>query len=121
MTLGRAELIHNLFTAFLDRLAALRIALLHDLVQRRDERKIQTVEPQYRLLRIVGVIVPGELGRENQITGLHDALLAVDRRVSTVALNNEAQRRRRVAVRSRVLAGLDVLEGNLDRVRGKGV
>ena len=64
--------------------------------------------------------MPGELGRENQITGLHDALLAVDRRVSTAALNDEAQRRRRMAVRPRVLAGLEVLEGNLDRVRGKG-
>ncbi len=67
------------------------------------------------------MIVPGELGRENQIAGLHDALLAVDRRISAVALNDEAQRRRRVAVRPRIFAGLDVLKRDLNRMRRKGV
>src|SRR6266404_2148986 len=35
-----AKLIHHRFAAFLDRLTAFGIALLHDLVQRRDEWKI---------------------------------------------------------------------------------
>src|SRR6266850_2850615 len=107
---GRAEFIHNLFTALLDRLAAFRIALLHDLMQRLHQWKIQTVQPQHRLAGIIGVIMPGELRRENQITGLHDALLAVDRRISAVALKDETQSRRRVAVRPRIFAGLDVLK-----------
>src|SRR6266542_3608867 len=87
VTFGCAKLIHYVFAALLDRLTALRIALLHDLLQRRAERNIQTVEPQHRLLRIIGMIVPGELGRENQIAGLHHALLAVDGRVITVAFS----------------------------------
>mgnify|MGYP003694643057 CR=1 FL=1 len=98
------------FAVFLDRLAAFRIALLHDLVQRLHQRKIQTVEPEHRLARIVRVIMPGELRRENQIARLHDALLAVDRRISAIALKDKAQRRRRVAVRPGIFAGLYVLK-----------
>ena len=116
-----AELIHHIFATLVDRLAPLGIALLHDLMQRRDQRKVQTIEPNDRLFRIVGVVVPGELGRENQIAGFHDALLAIYGRVSAVALNHEAQRRRRVAVGARVFTGLDVLERDLDRVRREGV
>ena len=65
--------------------------------------------------------MPGDIRRKNQIAGLHDALLAVDRGVGAAALNNESQRRRRMPVRPRVFAGLDVLERDLDRVRGKSV
>jgi len=67
------------------------------------------------------MIMPGELRRQDQITWIHYALLAVHRRVSSVAFDHEAERGRGMAVRSRVFSGLHILKGDLQGVCRKTV
>ena len=75
------------------------------------QRHVEPVEPVRRLVAVVAVAVPAPAGREHHVAGLHRRLLAVDGRVRALAIDDHAQRVRRMPVRTRVLAGQDHLIG----------
>jgi len=63
----------------------------------------------------MAVIVPGAARREDQVAALHHAFLAVDDGVGAFALDHDARRARRVAVRRRLLARQQQLHAAEDR------
>ena len=60
--------------------------------------------------RVVAVVVPGPGRGDDEIARLHRGALAVDRGIGAVPLDDEAQRRLRVAMRRRDLARHDQLQ-----------
>ena len=59
---------------------------------------------------VIAVVVPGPGRRYDEVAGLHWKLLARDRGVGALALDDEAQRARRVPMRRRDLARQDDLQ-----------
>jgi hypothetical protein len=64
----------------------------------KDQRQVQYIEPNYRILAIMPVLVPHSCGSEDQITATHGAFLAVDVRPGTFALDHHAHGVRRMPV-----------------------
>ena len=82
-----------------------------------DRRHVEHVEPDHRLLRGVAVVVDGPVRRQHEVARRHDGLLAVDLGVGALAVEDEADRRRGVAVRRRDLARQDELQAGIERLR----
>ena len=82
-----------------------------------DGRHVQHVEPHHRFLRGVAVVVDGPVRRQHEVARRHDGLLAVDLGVGALAVEDEADRRRRVAMRRRDLARQDELQAGVERLR----
>ena len=80
------------------------------------ERRVEPVEPDHRPRAVVAVIVPGPGRRHHEVAGLHRQLLARNRRISALALDDEAERTRRMAVRRRDLARHDDLQSGEQRI-----
>ena len=93
-----------------DRLDILGVTLGEAGAQQLDELDVEPVEPNHRLRGFVAVIVPGPGRGDDEIAGLHQGALAVDRGIGAVPLDDEAQRRLRMAMRRRDLAGHDQLQ-----------
>ena len=70
---------------------------------------------------LVAVVVPGPGRGDDEIAGLHRRALAVDRGIGAVPLDDEAQRRLRVAVRRRDLARQDQLQPGEQRAGDRGL
>jgi hypothetical protein len=82
------------------------------------ERQIQSVEPDHRAIALVAVIVPFPRRREHHVAAFHHDLLALDRGEAAFALDDEAQRERRVPMRARRLTGQNRLQARVERVGG---
>ena len=65
------------------------------------------------------VVVPGPIGRENQVALFHEKFLAIHRRISALALHDKSDRRHIVAVRPRHFAGIDDGKSHLQSMRGR--
>ena len=88
-----------------------RVVLVEARAQRPHERHVQTVQPDHRLgLAVVAMVVPGPVGRQDQVAGVHGHLLALHHGEAARALDDEAQRGKGVAVGRRDLAGQDHLQ-----------
>ena len=86
-----------------------------------DDRQVEYIEPDHRLIGIVAVIVPGPGWRDDKVTRPHAGLLAVHRRIGTLAVENITQGRLAVAVRRRDLAGQDQLPAAVEHVGDEGL
>ena len=80
------------------------------------ERRVEPIEPDHRRGAEIAVVMPGPGRRHHEVAGLHRQLLAGDRRVGALALDDKAERARRVAVRRRDLARHDDLQSGEQRV-----
>ena len=76
---------------------------------------VEAVHPYHRL--VAWVVVPGPRRRDDEVTRVHRGALAVDRGVRARALDDEAQRRLRVAVARRNFAGKDELQPGIEALR----
>src|SRR5690606_38903968 len=76
------------------------------------------VEPDHALVRFVAVVVPVPAGRQHQVARLHVDALAVHGRVGAGALDDEPDRRGRMAVGAGALAGQQHLDGAEEAVGG---
>ncbi len=103
-----------------ERLGVLRIRLVERRAEEARERRVEAVEPDHRRGAEIAVVVPGPGRRHHEVAGLHRQLLAGDRRVGALALDDEAQRARRVAVRRRDLARHDDLQPGEQRIADEG-
>jgi hypothetical protein len=90
-----------------------------DDLKRFNQRHIQAVGPDHRFAALVDMLVPGPLGRANEIAGLHDHLLAFDVGVGSLTLKHETKSRHRMAVCGGDFSGLDELKAEKHRVRGQ--
>ena len=82
-----------------------------------DRGQVEHVEPDHRLFRLVAVVMGGVARRDDKVAGPHDGLLALDLGIGALAVEDEADRRRGVAVRRRDLARHDELEPGIERLR----
>ena len=98
-----------------DRLLLLLVVLDEGSVEHLDDGDVEPVEPEHRLVGVVAVVVPGHVGGDDEIAGMHGRALAVDAGVGALALQHEAQRRLRVAVRARDLVGHHELHAGVER------
>ena len=103
-----------------DRLLVVGMLLAERRAEEARERRVEPVEPDHRRGAEVAVVVPGPGRRHHEVAGLHRQLLAGDRRVGALALDDEAQRARRVAVRRRDLARHDDLQSGEQRIADEG-
>ena len=87
-------------------------------IERLDQRPVQAVQPDNRVLRLVVMVVPGPVGRENQVALFHEKFLAIDRRISAPALHDKSDRRHIVPVRPRHFARIDDGKSHLQGMRG---
>jgi hypothetical protein len=94
-------------------LAELRVQQLHD-------GQVQPVEPDHGAVRVIAVVVEGPRRRDDEVARVHGDLFAVHRGVGAVAVQDEAQRGLRVAVRRRDLAWQDQLQSGVQAVRDAG-
>src|SRR6516162_5101413 len=78
-------------------------------IQQAHDRNVEPVEPDHRLLRLVAVVVPSPGRGNHEVAGEHRRALTVDGGIGSLALDDEAQRRLRMAVRRGHLAGQDQL------------
>src|SRR5262245_48615741 len=67
-------------------------------LQRLDQGNVEPVHPDDALFGLIAVIVPGPTRRQYKISRLHIDTLAIDSGIGTASFNDEADRRRRVAV-----------------------
>ena len=98
-----------------DRLLLLLVPLDEGGIQQLDHRDVEPVEPEHRLVGVVAVVVPGHVGRDDEIAGRHEGTLAVHGRVRALAFEHEAQRRLRVAVGGGHLVRHDELHAGIER------
>src|SRR5882724_556927 len=98
------------------RLPVVGIRLEREVLEEADDLPVEDVHPVDGRAALVAVVVPGHARGEHEVAGLHRALLAVDRREGALAVEHEPDRRRRVAVRRRHLAGQQVLDGEDETV-----
>src|SRR6266478_6606305 len=109
----------HLFTGLLDRLSVLRVWFKKKLVKRLDQRYIKPIEPDNRVSRVVRMIMPGQLRRQDQVTFFHHALLTINRGVVATSFQNKAVSGSGMPVRPSVLTRLHVLKGKLNSMRGR--
>ena len=84
-----------------------------------DERQVQAVEPDHRAVGRVAVVVKRPGRGEHKVTGAHDRVLPVHRRVGALPFDDEPQRGRRMLVSGRDFAGEDELQPGVE-VHGGG-
>ena len=104
--LGRVGAVLRRLQFALDRVGAFEID---------EQRQVERIEPDHRAFAVMTMIVPRAAGREDQVAALHHAFFAVDDRVGAFALDDDARRARRVAVRRRLLARQQQLHAAEDR------
>ena len=92
--------------------------LEEDRVELGDQRDIEPIEPEHRLVGLVAVIVPRPVGRGHVVPPLHERALAAHSRVGALALDDEAGRGGRVVMRARDLARKDELDAGVERSDG---
>src|SRR6185503_20972882 len=80
----------------LDLLVLLRMLLEEHRFQQMGERHIEPVEPVRRLVAVMAVAMPAPARRQYNVAGLHRRLLAVNDRIRTPAVDDDAQRMRRM-------------------------
>ena len=94
-------------------------------VKKSHRRNVQPVKPHHRLRHafnaVIAVIMPVPRRRNDEVSGMHRGALAADRRVRTLAIDDEAQRRLHVAMRRRDLAGQDQLQTRVQRLGDRRV
>ena len=73
-------------------------------VEELDDRDVEAVEPEHRLVGLVAVVVPRHRRRDDEVAVVHRRPLAVHGRVRAVAFEHEAQGALRVPVCGRDLA-----------------
>src|SRR5712671_5320145 len=83
----------------LDLFIALRMLLEEHRLEQVGEWDIEAVEPVGGLIAIVPVSMPAPAGGEDHVSGFHRHLLAVDGGESALAVDDDAQRVRGVAMR----------------------
>ena len=98
-----------------DRLLLLLVMLDEGRIQHLDDGNVEPVEPEHRLVGVIAVIVPGHVGRDDEVARRHRRALAVDAGVRAFAFQHEAQRRLRMAVRARHLVRHDELHAGIER------
>ena len=98
-----------------DRLLLLVVMLDEGRIQHLDDRYVEAVEPEHRLVGVVAVVVPGHVGRDDEVARMHGRALAVDAGMRALAFQDEAQRRLRMAVRARYLVRHDELHAGIER------
>ena len=108
----------HLVAGFLDGLSLLRMWLKKKLLQRLDQRDVEPVELDDGFSRVVCVVVPGQLRRQNKIAFFHHALLTINRRIGAAPFENEAQSGGGVSVRPGVFSRFHVLKRKLNGVGG---
>jgi hypothetical protein len=91
-------------------LVELRAEGLHD-------ADVEPVKPHHGLAARIAVVVVGPRRGDDEIARPHHRALAVDRRIGSRPLDDEAQRRLRVAVARRDLAGQDQLQPGVQALR----
>src|SRR5258706_2278714 len=100
-----------------DRLHFLGVELVELRGEGLHDADVEAVHPYHRLVAGVAVVVEGPRGRDDEIARPHGGALAVDRRVGARALDDEAQRRLRMAVAGRDLARQDELQPRVQALR----
>ncbi len=89
-------------------------------VERSDDRQVEAVEPEHRLVAVVRVVVERPRRREHQVAGVHVACIAIDGRPHAAAFEDEADGRRRVPVGGRPLVRTERLDGTPEGRRREG-
>src|SRR5581483_5744030 len=98
------------------RLTLLRIHLEEVRLERVHQRDVEPVLPDAGAAgALVAVVVPGPVRREHQVASVDAQLLAIDDGVGALALHDEAQRRRGVAMGRSRLAGQHDLDAGVQR------
>jgi hypothetical protein len=98
------------------RILGLAIVLREARAEEADQWHVEHVEPNCRLRTLVTVLVPAPRRRHDEVAGAHVASLARDGRVRVFAFDDEPQRRGRVSMRARELAGHDELQARVERI-----
>jgi hypothetical protein len=81
-----------------DGLFVLVVVLGERSIEELDDRNVQPVEPEHRLIRLVPVVVPRHRRRDDEVAVVHPRPLAVHGRGCAVALEYEAERALGVAM-----------------------
>ena len=84
------------------------------------ERDVQPVDPGHRLVGGVVMLVPSHAGREQEVASTHRDRVVVDVGPHPLALDDEAERRLRMAMRRGLLARAEVLDRGPQRGGGVG-
>jgi hypothetical protein len=87
-----------------------------DTTQRGDERQVDDVEPGGTRVTVIGVAVPGPRGVEDHVEGFECEFVIADRGHDARAVEPDAQRCGRVAMRGRRLAGEEELDSGMQSV-----
>src|SRR5947209_8579760 len=103
---------------FLNRLSLLRIGLESELLQGLDQRNVEPVEPDDGFTRIVRMVMPCQLRRQDEIAFLHHALLTINRGIGAVPLEDEAEGGGGVPMRPGAFPCLHVLKRKLNGMGG---
>ncbi len=85
----------------------------------RKERQIQDIEPHDWLLALVAVVVPMPIRCDDHIAAREGQLLALNGGES-LAIDDEAKRRRDMSMGRRRLSGVDELQAGVDGVCSEG-
>src|SRR5690606_3204643 len=75
------------------------------------------IEPHHGLVAGISMIVKGPRWSDDEITHVHEHLFAIDGRVGTRAMQDEAKRRLRMTMSGRDFAGQDQLKPRIKTVR----
>ena len=96
----------------------LRVWLVEHRLQQVHQGNVQAVQPDDGLVGLVTVVVPGPVGGQHQVAGVHRNAVAVHRGVAPVAVDNEPKGRRCVPVGAGRLSRHDYLEAREEAVGG---
>src|SRR5580704_7151589 len=87
----------------------MRVGFHGERLEEAHHRRVEYVHPDYGPSAFVAVIVPIPGGREDQVTRMHRALVAIHGGVGALAIDHEAHGVGAVAMRGRYLAGKQIL------------
>src|SRR5579863_3567070 len=97
--------------------AILRIILEEHRAESADDRDIEPVHPEERPIAVMAMIMPGHRGRDDEVARPHIGFLAgYGGPRLAIAFDNEAQRRRRMAMRGGALARQNQLQPGIERI-----
>src|SRR3989454_541139 len=102
--------------ALADGLRLPMVLLVEPGLQHTHQRGVQAIEPDHRLIGVVRMVVPRPIGGQHEVTRVHGNAVTVYDRVAALALDDQAQRRGRMAMGAGDLAGHHDLEIGHQRV-----
>ena len=102
-----------------DRLNFIGVSLGESGIEKRDDRDIESIEPDDRHVAGISMIVKRPRRRDDEIAGMHRRALAVDGRIRAVAFDDKAQRRLAVPMARRDLTGKNELQSRVERMRDR--